>query len=213
MSAGKDRYAIPLGERRIEQSIHKSRFIATVGRATSAEEAQGFVSRISHEFSDATHNCWAYLIGPPGCTDRVGMSDDGEPHGTAGRPMLNALVHSGVGDVAVVVTRYYGGTKLGTGGLVRAYSGAVQAAIEELPLTERVEYSEVLIVVDYGLVTSLKQIEQSHQAQVLEEEYAESVSHRVRMPTPDLDAFLVAVGDSTRGRAQVQVLQTNISLM
>ena len=109
------RYAIPAGISRYEEEIERSRFIATLAHAGTAHTAKSFVDRIRAEFPDASHNCWAYLIGPPGTTGTVGMSDDGEPRGTAGRPMLTTLQHSGVGDVAVVVTRYFGGRKPGQG--------------------------------------------------------------------------------------------------
>src|SRR5829696_5035390 len=127
------RYDIPVAHHRVEQSIDRSRFICTIAPADAVDAAQEFVRAMNAEFADATHNCWAYVIGAPGSTDRIGMSDDGEPHGTAGRPMLTVLLHSGVGDVAAVVTRWFGGVKLGTGGLVRAYGGALQQALEMLP--------------------------------------------------------------------------------
>ena len=100
---------------RVEDVIRRSRFIATFARASSTEEARDFLERIRAEHAQATHNCWAYVAGEPGSTAQVGASDDGEPKGTAGRPMLTALLHSGVGEVAVVVTRYFGGILLGTG--------------------------------------------------------------------------------------------------
>src|SRR5512146_1043212 len=135
-----DRYPIPARAHRTQEEIKRSRFITTLGAAATAEAASEFVALVTAEFPDATHNCWAFVAGPPGSTDRIGMSDAGEPHGTAGRPMLNALLHGRVGDIVAVVTRYYGGTKLGTGGLVRAYAGCVQHALETLPTTERVEW-------------------------------------------------------------------------
>ena len=152
------RYPVPAGVHRTEQVIQRSRFVATLGPAATVDEAVAFVRAVAAEFADATHNCWAYLVGPPGSTGRVGMSDAGEPHGTAGRPMLTALLHSGVGDVAAVVTRYYGGTKLGTGGLVRAYGGAVQAALAALPRGERVEYVELAVAVEYAHVSAVQQL-------------------------------------------------------
>ena len=101
-----DRYPIPAGEHRAQQEISRSRFIATIAPAATVEDAQAFIARMRAEFPDATHNCWAFVVGPPGSTGRVGMSDDGEPHGTAGRPMLTVLLHSGVGAGAAVGTRY-----------------------------------------------------------------------------------------------------------
>ena len=141
-----ERYPVPAGQHRVAEKISRSRFITTIAPADSIDAATAFVDGVRRELADATHYCWAYVVGPPGDTGRVGMSDDGEPHGTAGRPMLTVLLHSGVGDVAVVVTRYYGGTKLGTGGLVRAYSGGVQKALATMPRGEHVELAMLEIV-------------------------------------------------------------------
>jgi len=135
------RYPVPAADHRVEQTIERSRFVCTVRRVDSPGAAQSFIREMSAEFADASHNCWAYVAGPPGSTNVIGMSDAGEPHGTAGRPMLTVLLHSGVGEIAAVVTRYFGGTKLGTGGLVKAYGGIVQLALESLPLAERVDYA------------------------------------------------------------------------
>ena len=115
-------YKIPATLHRTEEKIKRSRFIATVAHASTEKDVKTFISMIKKEFPDATHNCWAYVAGPPGDTARVGMSDDGEPHGTAGKPILTVLLHSEIGEIVAVVTRYFGGTKLGKGGLVRAYS-------------------------------------------------------------------------------------------
>ncbi|MFN2242462.1 MAG: IMPACT family protein, partial [Anaerolineae bacterium] len=115
-----DRYPIPARETRTEIQVLNSRFIATAAPVFSVEEAKAFVTRIRDEFADATHNVPAYLVGY-GASVVAHCTDDGEPSGTAGRPALAVLRGSGLGDVAVVVTRYFGGTKLGTGGLVRAY--------------------------------------------------------------------------------------------
>ncbi|HEX4932653.1 MAG TPA: YigZ family protein, partial [Gemmatimonadaceae bacterium] len=105
-----DRYPVPAERVRAELVIERSRFICTMGRAETSEAAHAFVKEVQGEFADATHNCWAFVAGAPGSTARIGMSDDGEPHGTAGRPMLTVLMHSGVGEVVAVVTRYFGGT-------------------------------------------------------------------------------------------------------
>ncbi len=199
-----DRYPIPAGEHRAQQEISRSRFIATLAPAATVEDAQAFVARMRAEFPDATHNCWAFVVGPPGSTGRVGMSDDGEPHGTAGRPMLTVLLHSGLGDVAAVVTRYYGGTKLGTGGLVRAYGGAVQHALESLPRAERVEWVDCVLTIGYGDVTVVQQLIAGHEGRVAEESYAADVTYRVTLPDARRDAFAAAVLDATRGQALVE---------
>ena len=147
------RYPIPAGRFRSEIEVERSRFIATVQPVTSTAEAQAFIASIKTEFPDANHNCWAYLVGPPESTDQVGLSDDGEPHGVAGKPMLIALQYSGLGDTAVVVSRYFGGVKLGKGGMVKAYTAAVKTALEQLSRAERVTWVSFLATFDYALVT------------------------------------------------------------
>ncbi|MES2521401.1 MAG: YigZ family protein [Gemmatimonadota bacterium] len=198
------RYDIPVAQYRVEQVIDRSRFICTVAPAGSVEEAQAFVKRMNAEFADATHNCWAYVIGPPGSTDRVGISDDGEPHGTAGRPMLTVLLHSGVGDVVAVVTRYYGGTKLGTGGLVKAYGGAVQLAVEGMERAPRVDWVGLEIVVSYASIGALQQIWPACEVDVLEEIYEADARFRVRVPEERVGELRAAVMDATRGQGVVR---------
>ena len=195
------RYPVPAATHRVEQEVSRSRFITTIARASTVEDAEAFIRAVGEEFRDATHSCWAYLVGPPGDTSRIGMSDDGEPHGTAGRPMLNALMHAGVGDVAVVVTRYYGGTKLGTGGLVRAYGGGVQQALSTLPLTERIEYAFLTVVIDYSRISVLQQLCGQFEAEVLAQEFAVDVRVDLRLPGEHADRFRAAVLDATRGQA------------
>jgi uncharacterized YigZ family protein len=195
------RYPVPAATHRIEQEVSRSRFITTIGRASTVEEAQAFVRAVAAEFGGATHNCWAYVVGPPGDTGRIGMSDAGEPHGTAGRPMLNALLHAPVGDVVAVVTRYYGGTKLGTGGLVRAYGGGVQAALATLPVAERIEYVALVITAEYARLAALQQLCGAHEAEILSQDFAEQVRLTVRVPAGSAGRFKAAVLDATRGQA------------
>ncbi len=197
------RYKVPASTIRVDEEIKHSRFIATVDRASTVDEASAFIDRIRAEFPDATHNCWAYLVGPPGTSARVGMSDDGEPHGTAGRPMLAALQHSGVGDVVAVVTRYYGGTKLGTGGLVRAYSGGLQRALAGLALIDRVEWAALILVTDYSKVDALQQLFAGFEVEILDQAFHADVRFELRLPKGHLAAFRTAVMDATRGQASI----------
>jgi len=206
MSDDPSRYPVPKSDHRVEQSIQRSRFIATVGRASTTDDAVDFVRRVSAEFADATHNCWAYVVGRPGSTDRVGLSDDGEPHGTAGRPMLTVLSHSGVGDVVAVVTRYYGGTKLGTGGLVRAYGGTLQLALSALPTEEKVSQVLLKVVVDYAHVSALQSLLPQFEAETADQEFAVKVTATLRMPEHHISAFRAALGDATRGQARVDTV-------
>jgi uncharacterized YigZ family protein len=166
------RYPVPAGQHRTTEIVSRSRFITTIERASTVEEAEAFVARVRAEFPDATHNCWAYVVGPPGSTARVGMSDDGEPHGTAGRPMLTMLLHGGVGDVAAVVTRYYGGTKLGSGGLVRAYGGCVQQALASAPRAEKVALVRARVTIDHASVSALQRLLPTLEASVVAQDGA-----------------------------------------
>jgi uncharacterized YigZ family protein len=198
-----ERYPVPAGEFEHQIEVQRSRFRATVAPAASIDEARAFIQAIRDRYPDATHNCWAYLVGPPGATDRVGMSDDGEPHGTAGRPMLNVLTHALLGDVAVVVTRWFGGTKLGTGGLVRAYSGAVQQALEHLPTAERVDWCELDVELDYAAVEPLRRLLGRHEAEIVDETWAERATFRVRLPAELAEEFTTQVVDMSNGTARI----------
>ena len=199
-----DRYPVPAGPHRVEAEIKRSRFITTVGRAASVEDASAFIDVVRQEHPNATHNCWAYVVGAPGSTGRVGMSDDGEPHGTAGRPMLNALLHSGLGDIGAVVTRYYGGTKLGTGGLVRAYGGGVQQALLTVPRSERVDYVEFTITIDYARLSAVQQLFAEYEVELRDQQFGAEIRLDLRLPASNAEPFRSAVLDITRGQAVIR---------
>ena len=204
-----NRYNIPQpGLHRCEESIKRSRFIATVAWAPSAEAAREFIAAVKAEFPDATHNCWAYAAGPPGDTAAVGFSDDGEPHGTAGRPMLNALLHSGVGEAAVVVTRYFGGIKLGPGGLVRAYSGATVKGLELAPLREKITPARLKVAFDYALITQFKRALEGFEAVVLEEAFTDAAGFCVEMPEEHAENFTRFLTELSKGRALIEEIKT-----
>ncbi len=198
------RYPVPAGRHRVEQTIRRSRFITTVSRAEDGDAARAFIGAMRAEFADATHNCWAWVAGPPGTTADIGMSDAGEPHGTAGRPMLEALLHSGVGEIVAVVTRYYGGVKLGTGGLQRAYSGGVQLALEGLARMERVARTPLVVVVEYGGLDAVRRVIEEMDGEVDAEEFGVDVRLDVAVPADSIDAFARAVAEATAGRALVE---------
>jgi uncharacterized YigZ family protein len=189
----------------VETSVRRSRFIATVAPAPDEGAARELLRCVREEFPDATHHCWAFAAGPPGDTARVGMSDDGEPHGTAGRPMLTTLLHSGVGEVAAVVTRYFGGVKLGKGGLGRAYSAAVVDALEGLPTQVRFQRLERWVQVDYPHVDGLFRLLEELGGKRLEEEYGAAVRFRVAVPASALDQLEGGVANITGGAGRVDV--------
>jgi uncharacterized YigZ family protein len=189
--------------------IDRSRFICTVERVQSVEEAQAFIRAMNTEFADATHNCWAYVVGAPGSTDRIGMSDDGEPHGTAGRPMLTVLQHCGIGEIAAVVTRYYGGTKLGTGGLVKAYGGAVQEALLTLLVAERVDTVTATFEVGYAQIGAVQQLLPTLEAEVQAQDFGALATFTVQLPRSEAAALEEAVGNLTRGSGNFRLVDSS----
>lgn len=131
-------YLIPAEETVFEETIKNSRFITRIQHCAGMAEAKTYVEQIKAIHKDARHNCWAFVAGAPGDSMTFGFSDDGEPSGTAGKPMLAQLSGSDIGEIVAVTTRYSGGIKLGTGGLVKAYGGGVNKALQQLVTTEKV---------------------------------------------------------------------------
>lgn len=203
-----DRYPIPASEARVEMRVVNSRFIATAAPVFTVDEAKAFIARIRYEFADATHNVPVYLIGH-GATVIAHSSDDGEPAGTAGRPALAVLRGSGLGDVAVVVTRYFGGTKLGTGGLVRAYSDAVREVLSVLPRAVKVPTHTVAIVMPYSLYERIRRLVTACRGEILDEGFAAEVTVTARFSVEHLPAFQGALREMSGGRIEAGVIETD----
>jgi uncharacterized YigZ family protein len=170
-----------------------------LAHAPDADAAHAFVDSVRAELPDATHHCWAFVAGPPGSTSHIGMSDDGEPHGTAGRPMLTALLHGGVGEVVAVCTRYYGGVKLGTGGLSRAYSGGVVLGLSTLPTEEKVERVAMELTVGYPEVDAVQRLIRDAELPILDEAFGAEVRYRLGVPVEEVEDLRRRVADLTRG--------------
>ena len=198
------RYLIPAAIHQVEEEIKRSRFITTLGHAPTADAARAFIASVAAAHPTANHNCWAYVAGPPGSTAQIGLSDDGEPHGTAGRPMLTVLLHSGIGEICAVVTRYFGGTLLGKGGLVKAYSGGVQLGLASLPVIELVPKTTLDILIDYATITLFKRLLPDYEAEILREEYALDAAYRIQLPETQAPAFCAAVTALTNGQALIE---------
>ena len=192
-------YKIPAKQYRTEEIIKRSRFIATLAHAPSAAAARASIATIKREFPDATHNCWAYVAGPPGDGSRVGMSDDGEPHGTAGKPMLTVLLHADIGEIVAVASRYFGGTKLGTGGLVRAYTGIVKNALAGLAIKEKRDVITLSAIFDYTRVAPIKQMIESFNSQIIAVKYEADVSFKIEVPKNNQNDFIRAITNLTGG--------------
>lgn len=198
------RYPIPARFHRVEEVIRRSRFLASAEHAPDPGAARAFVARLRAEFPDATHNCWAFAAGPPGDTARIGQSDDGEPHGTAGRPMLNALLHSGVGEIVVVVTRSFGGIKLGAGGLVRAYGDLTRLVLESLPLREKRERVRLTAILAYEHVDGLHRLLPGFEADVATERFGADAVFELLVPEEREPELLRAITDLTGGLALLE---------
>jgi len=199
-----DGYPVPVVEIRVEDEIRHSRFITTLAPAATLEAARSMIDRVRSEFSDATHNCWAYAVGPPGSTLNTGASDDGEPGGTAGRPMLTVLLNSGAGDMVAVVTRYFGGVKLGRGGLVRAYGGGVQRALREVEMGRHIERVRVSVTIPYAAVDPVRRALASWDARIDAEDFGEEASLVIVLPRAREAGFRQELLDLTAGKARFE---------
>jgi uncharacterized YigZ family protein len=188
--------------------VVNSRFIATAAPVFSVAEAKAFIGRMRDEFADASHNVPAYLIGY-GSSVIAHCSDDGEPSGTAGRPALAVLRGSGFGDVAVVVTRYFGGTKLGTGGLVRAYGDAVREVLVMLPRAARIPTHTVMMAVPYSLFEQVRLTIAAHRGRILDEDFAADVTMTARFDVEHFPAFRAALQTLSNGRLEAEIIETN----
>ncbi|GAA6166522.1 YigZ family protein [Sessilibacter corallicola] len=171
-------YCIPTAEHCAEIEIKRSQFIAFANHAASREAAEAFIKDIRTRHPQARHVCWAYIAGPPNTTIRS-MSDDGEPSGTAGRPMLAVIEHSEFSEIVVAVVRYFGGIKLGTGGLQRAYSDSVSAVLKDLPKAEFVAQSKIKINADFSNESLVRRLVDKYQATIENVEYLNRVNFEI----------------------------------
>ena len=194
-------YLVPAERHRIEIEVARSRFITTVELTETVEEAKTFLASIRAEMPDASHHVYAFRVGF-GSTVTEGMSDDGEPSGTSGPPTLAVLRGSGIGDIALVTTRYFGGTKLGTGGLVRAYSEAAHIALNELKTEQKIEKRLLGIELPYSLFEQTKLLITEYEGVIEEEDFAAEVMLMVRFPLVNVPDFTVALRDLSAGKVQ-----------
>lgn len=201
------RHIVPAKRTRVETRVSNSRFITTLTPAFSVAEARAFLEEMRSEFQDATHNVPVSIIGH-GAAVTAHCSDDGEPAGTAGRPALAVLQGSGLGDVAVVITRYFGGTKLGTGGLVRAYSESMRAVLEQTPLAMKVPTHSVAFAVPYNLFERLELLIQEHRGQILDKQFAGDVTFYVRFPQEVVPPFANGLQELTRGEVSLDIIES-----
>lgn len=201
------KYYRPVARHRTEIEILRSRFITTVERATTAEEARAFIQTIRQEMPDASHHVYAFRAGY-GNSVIEGMSDDGEPSGTSGPPTLAVLRGSDIGDIALVTTRYFGGMKLGTGGLVRAYTESAQEALASLPLDYKAPKVQIGVDIRYSAYENVKRLVDEYGGKIEDEDFAGDVSLIMMFLKEDFAPFQDALNELTAGQAEPILLAT-----
>lgn len=199
-------YLIPAEPAQFEEEIKKSVFITYLAHTPSIEAAKAFVDQIKAKHADARHNCWGFVAGRPEDSMKWGFSDDGEPSGTAGKPILAQLSGSGVGEITAVVTRYSGGIKLGTGGLVKAYGGGVQQALKLLQTIEKKITTKLRLTLDYGFMPTAQSIMPQFGAIEVEAEYSDQVVLVVEIELREVSAFTQAIINKSGAKAIVTPL-------
>ncbi len=191
-------YRIPAERCRVTVPVSNSRFIATADRAETPEAARSILAGVRAEMPEANHHVYAFRAGF-GSAVTEGMSDDGEPSGTSGPPVLAVLRGSDIGDIIIVVTRYFGGTKLGTGGLVQAYTLSAKTVLAELKTELKIAYATASLALPYSLYERVKRLLPEHDAEALAEDFAENVTLSIRLPASQYDAFADALIELSHG--------------
>jgi uncharacterized YigZ family protein len=193
-------YQVPQKRIRIEYQVSNSLFITTVERADTVEDAKAFIQSIRDEMPDATHHVYAFKVGY-GQSVTEGMTDDGEPSGTAGPPTLSVVRGADIGNIVLVTTRYFGGTKLGTGGLVHAYGQAAREALKVVPLEEKITRITLGLEVPYHLYEQVKILINDFQHSIIQDEtFAADVTLIVQLPEEDIDDLSQQLLDLSAGQ-------------
>lgn len=205
------RYQIPSTEsinslnfHRTENIIRQSKFITSIAHAPSQKHAKAFIMQIQQEFANATHNCWAYVANAPGQTNTIGFSDAGEPHGTAGRPMLTILLHSNIGEITCVVTRYFGGIKLGTGGLIKAYQFVVKENLISLPLATHITLSTLEVRINYTYIHKIRYLLPQFEVKTSKETFDSAVTFEFTLPLEHVQSFIACITSQSKGTAIIK---------
>ncbi|GGD65459.1 YigZ family protein [Lacimicrobium alkaliphilum] len=196
-------YLIPSAAAEFESEIKRSRFICYAGHADNRDAAEHFIRAVRERHPQARHVCWAYIAGAPDTTV-MSMSDDGEPSGTAGMPMLKVLQYSGMGEVVVAVVRYFGGTKLGTGGLQRAYSDAVSGVLEHIPSHPFVSRELLQLQFDYALESQVRHILSQYDVQANEPDYQQQVSMQLAVAASEVQTLITMLTNHSAGAVNIR---------
>ncbi len=202
-------YLVPAQPTQFEEEIKKSVFITYLAHTPSVEAAKAFVEQIKVKHADARHNCWGFVAGRPEDSMKWGFSDDGEPSGTAGKPILAQLSGSGVGEITAVVTRYSGGIKLGTGGLVKAYGGGVQQALRLLQTIEKKITTKLRLQLDYAFMPVAQSLIAQFKAQEVQADYSDTISLVIEIERLLVADFTQSIINKSGAKALVKSLEDN----
>ncbi|MBD1581884.1 YigZ family protein [Pseudoalteromonas sp. S16_S37] len=199
-------YHIPSATLSYHEEIKKSTFIVHLAHTPSIEDAKAFIKQINEQYPDARHNCWAHVAGQPGGSHVYGFSDDGEPNGTAGKPMLNVLIGSGLGEITAVTTRYFGGIKLGTGGLVRAYGGTLNNALAQLQTSLKIPAAHLTGQSDYALQGIIEQYLNSHfTILAIDKQYGAAIEWQIEIDHRQATVACQEILDLTHGVVELKI--------
>jgi len=188
----------------VQTEVKRSKFMAYVSPTSTVAAAKMFVQKIKALHPDASHNCWAFVAGRPENSVDIGYSDDGEPSGCAGRPMLNVLQGSNIGEITVVVTRYFGGTKLGTGGMARAYGGAVSAVLENIETHEKNVLRKLSFFCDYKWTTMVEMLIKQFNINIVNADYLDVINFVVEIDVRQSDEFIDLIYQRSSGQIIIQ---------
>lgn len=191
-----------------ELNIERSKFISHISHANSREEAEAFIQMIKAEYKDATHNVSAFVIGPK--LELKWATDDGEPQGTAGTPILKVLEEKGITNTVVVVTRYFGGKKLGTGGLVRAYTDSTLEVIKESVLCEVYNITSIKVRLDYASYNKLVKLSFPFYTEIVSTEFQDMVSVEIDTDPEKIEELKEAIDNLSRGKALIDIYEDKI---
>jgi len=197
-------YSVPAQAINHELEEKRSRFITFIEPVASRTDAMSFLAQLRLRFPDASHHCWAFVIGNPHSPSEMACSDDGEPSGSAGKPMLQILQYRQVGDVMAVVVRYFGGTKLGVGGLVRAYGAAVQQAIEKTTLLKQIVKVPLSLKFDYAFEANVRHLLSESESEIISCEYTECVTMQCLFEEKVLSSLRESINNLTQGKAVIR---------
>lgn len=199
-------YLIPAEPVMFTEEIKKSRFITLLQHTDGVDDAKQFIQSVKDEYPDARHHCWAFVAGRPDDSQKLGFSDDGEPTGTAGKPIIAQLLGSEIGEITAVVVRYFGGIKLGTGGLVRAYGNGVQQSLKLLITKIKVPQVLCEVTCDYSFINQVELLIRQVEGTIIASDFGADVTLRISIPATLLSEVGDKLRDLSRGMLELTCL-------